>query len=91
LCCLLGLRKKTVAPGAGGLDEHLKNPGSTDLFGSSDAIVKHVLEVCACICLSVCLCLSVCVSVCKRVCVSVCKRVCVSVCVWYHHILCICT
>ena len=47
-CCLLvGLRKKTVAPGAGGLDEHLKNPGSTDLFGSSDAIVKHVLEVCS--------------------------------------------
>ena len=43
---LLGLRKKTVAPGAGGLEEHLKNPGSTDLFGSSDAIVKHVLEVC---------------------------------------------
>ena len=42
----LGLRKKTVAPGAGGLEEHLKNPGSTDLFGSSDAIVKHVLEVC---------------------------------------------
>ena len=35
-----------VAPGAGGLEEHLKNPGSTDLFGSSDAIVKHVLEVC---------------------------------------------
>ncbi|XP_065906077.1 coatomer subunit alpha-like isoform X1 [Dysidea avara] len=41
---IAGLRKKTVAPGAGGLDEHLKNPGSTDLFGSSDAIVKHVLE-----------------------------------------------
>lgn len=39
-----GLRKKTVAPGAGGLDDHLRNPG-TDLFGSSDAIVKHVLEV----------------------------------------------
>ena len=47
-CLLLlpGLRKKTVAPGAGGLEEHLKNPGSTDLFGSSDAIVKHVPEVC---------------------------------------------
>lgn len=41
-----GLRKKTVAPGASGLDEHLKNPGHTDLFGQSDAIVKHVLEVC---------------------------------------------
>ena len=43
---LLRLHKKTDAPGAGELDEHLKNPGSTDLFGSSDAIVKHVLEVC---------------------------------------------
>jgi len=51
---LLGLRKKTVAPGAGGLDEHLKNPGSTDLFGSSDAIVKHVLEVCACVYCCIC-------------------------------------
>ena len=48
---LLGLRKKTVAPGAAGLEDHLKNPGSTDLFGSSDAIVKHVLEVC-CLCIT---------------------------------------
>ena len=40
-----GLRKKTVAPGSSGLDEHLRNPGGTDLFGTSDAIVKHVLEV----------------------------------------------
>ncbi|XP_023224658.1 coatomer subunit alpha-like [Centruroides sculpturatus] len=39
-----GLRKKNVAPGPGGLEEHLKNPGHTDLFGTSDAIVKHVLE-----------------------------------------------
>jgi len=39
-----GLRKKTVAPGAGGLDEHLRNPSGTDLFGSSDAVVKHLLE-----------------------------------------------
>ena len=43
-----GLRKKTVAPGAGGLDDHMRNPGGTDLFGTSDAIVKHVLEVGAC-------------------------------------------
>lgn len=40
-----GLRKKTCAPGASGLDEHQKTPGHTDLFGQSDAIVKHVLEV----------------------------------------------
>ena len=40
-----GLRKKTVAPGAVGLDDHLRGSGSTDLFGSADAIVKHVLEV----------------------------------------------
>lgn len=39
-----GLRKKNVAPGPGGLDEHLKNPGATDLFGQADAVVKHVLE-----------------------------------------------
>ncbi|XP_015755385.1 PREDICTED: coatomer subunit alpha-like [Acropora digitifera] len=39
-----GLRKKTVAPGTSGLDEHLKSPGHTELFGQSDAIVKHVLE-----------------------------------------------
>ncbi|KAL7304902.1 hypothetical protein TKK_0002704 [Trichogramma kaykai] len=39
-----GLRKKNVAPGPNGLDEHLKNPGATDLFGQADAVVKHVLE-----------------------------------------------
>lgn len=39
-----GLRKKNVAPGPGGLDEHLKNPGATDLFGQPDAVVKYVLE-----------------------------------------------
>jgi len=39
-----GLRKKSVAPGPGGLDNHMKNPGSTDLFGQADAVVKHVLE-----------------------------------------------
>ncbi|RWS09241.1 coatomer subunit alpha-like protein [Dinothrombium tinctorium] len=39
-----GLRKKNVAPGPGGLDDHLKSSGHTDLFGQSDAIVKHVLE-----------------------------------------------
>ena len=48
--CVLctGLRKKTVAPGAGGLDDHLRGSASTDLFGSADAIVKHVLEVSVC-------------------------------------------
>ncbi|XP_055957036.1 coatomer subunit alpha isoform X2 [Patella vulgata] len=39
-----GLRKKNVAPGPGGLDERLRASGQTDLFGTSDAIVKHVLE-----------------------------------------------
>ena len=34
-----------MAPGTSGLDEHLKSPGHTELFGQSDAIVKHVLEV----------------------------------------------
>lgn len=40
-----GLRKKTVAPGVGGLEDHMRSTGGTDLFGTSDAIVKHVLEV----------------------------------------------
>lgn len=38
------MRKKNVAPGPGGLDEHLKHPGATDLFGQADAMVKHLLE-----------------------------------------------
>lgn len=40
-----GLRKKTAQPGLGGLEDQIKGSGQTDLFGSSDAIVKHVLEV----------------------------------------------
>lgn len=41
-----GLRKKTVAPGVGGLDDHIRtSSGGTDLFGTTDAVVKHVLEV----------------------------------------------
>ena len=39
-----GLRKKNVAPGPGGIEDRLRNPAQTDLFGTSDAIVKHVLE-----------------------------------------------
>lgn len=39
-----GLRKKNVSPGPGGLDDHLRNPGATDLFGQPDAVVRHVLE-----------------------------------------------
>lgn len=39
-----GLRKKNVAPGRGGLDDHMRNPNSTDLFGQADCVVKHVLE-----------------------------------------------
>ena len=42
---LLGLRKKTVAPGSSGFDERGRGGGSTDLFGVQDALVKHVLEV----------------------------------------------
>uniref|UniRef100_T1J5P8 Coatomer subunit alpha n=1 Tax=Strigamia maritima TaxID=126957 RepID=T1J5P8_STRMM len=41
---IFGLRKKNVSPGPGGLDDHQKNPTHTDLFGTSDAVVKHVLE-----------------------------------------------
>uniref|UniRef100_A0A1B6DMQ1 Coatomer subunit alpha n=1 Tax=Clastoptera arizonana TaxID=38151 RepID=A0A1B6DMQ1_9HEMI len=39
-----GLRKKNAAPGPGGLEDHLRNPSATDLFGQADAVVKHVLE-----------------------------------------------
>lgn len=39
-----GLRKKNVSPGPAGLEDHLKNPGTTDLFGQADAVVKHLLE-----------------------------------------------
>ncbi|KAK3106032.1 hypothetical protein FSP39_011311 [Pinctada imbricata] len=38
-----GLRKKNVSPGPGGMDDRLKG-AQTDLFGMSDAVVKHVLE-----------------------------------------------
>lgn len=44
LSLLSGLRKKNVSPGPGGLDDHMKNPGATDLFGQADCVVKHVLE-----------------------------------------------
>lgn len=39
-----GLRKKQVSPGPGGLEEQLRGTSGTELFGTSDAIVKHVLE-----------------------------------------------
>eukprot|EP00057_Strongylocentrotus_purpuratus_P019118 XP_011673592.1 PREDICTED: coatomer subunit alpha isoform X1 [Strongylocentrotus purpuratus] len=39
-----GLRKKNISPGPSGLEEHLKNPMTPDLFGTADAVVKHVLE-----------------------------------------------
>ncbi|XP_065843949.1 coatomer subunit alpha-like [Oscarella lobularis] len=40
-----GLRKKTAQPSVGGLEDHLKHSSAQpDLFGSSDAIVRHVLE-----------------------------------------------
>ena len=40
-----GLRKKNVAPGPEGFHSQLqRTTGTPDLFGQSDAIVKHVLE-----------------------------------------------
>ncbi|KAK2187376.1 hypothetical protein NP493_168g04047 [Ridgeia piscesae] len=41
---IAGLRKKAISPGPGGMDDHVRGPGHPELFGSSDAIVKHVLE-----------------------------------------------
>ncbi len=29
---------------SGRMDDHMKGPGSTDLFGQADCVVKHVLE-----------------------------------------------
>ncbi|WAR05102.1 COPA-like protein, partial [Mya arenaria] len=39
-----GLRKKNVSPGSNSLEDRLRNSGQPDLFGMSDAVVKHVLE-----------------------------------------------
>ncbi|XP_038045670.1 coatomer subunit alpha-like [Patiria miniata] len=39
-----GLRKKNVAPGPGGIEDHVKSTMTPDLFGTADAVVKHVLE-----------------------------------------------
>jgi coatomer protein complex subunit alpha (xenin) len=41
-----GLRKKNVSPGstAIGMSDHRGASGSVDLFGTADAVVKHVLE-----------------------------------------------
>lgn len=41
----LGLRKKNVAPGPEGFHTQLqRTTGTPDLFGQTDAVVKHVLE-----------------------------------------------
>ncbi|XP_076090931.1 coatomer subunit alpha-like isoform X1 [Mytilus galloprovincialis] len=39
-----GLRKKNVSPGPSSIEDRLRATGQTDLFGMSDAVVKHVLE-----------------------------------------------
>ena len=44
VCSVAGLRKKNMSPGSSSLEDHLKGPAATELFGQSDAIVKHVLE-----------------------------------------------
>lgn len=40
---LPGLRKKNLSPGA--VDTEVRGISGVDLFGASDAVVKHVLEV----------------------------------------------
>ena len=41
-----GLRKKSVVPGSSSLEQKLRHAtGAPDLFGQSDVVVKHVLEV----------------------------------------------
>ncbi|ODM99965.1 Coatomer subunit alpha [Orchesella cincta] len=39
-----GLRKKNTAPTTSPIDDHHRHPGSADLFGQADAVVRHVLE-----------------------------------------------
>ena len=40
-----GLRKKNMSPGSSSLEDQLKGgSATTELFGQSDAVVKHVLE-----------------------------------------------
>lgn len=38
-----GLRKKNLSPGA--VENEVRGISGVDLFGASDAVVKHVLEV----------------------------------------------
>lgn len=38
-----GLRKKNLSPGA--VETEVRGISGVDLFGASDAVVKHVLEV----------------------------------------------
>ena len=41
-----GLRKKSVVPGSSSLEQKLRQAtGAPELFGQSDVVVKHVLEV----------------------------------------------
>lgn len=44
-CSLMvpGLRKKNLSPGA--VETDVRGISGVDLFGASDAVVKHVLEV----------------------------------------------
>lgn len=44
---LPGLRKKNLSPGA--VDTEVRGISGVDLFGVSDAVVKHVLEVRICL------------------------------------------
>lgn len=41
-----GLRKKNLSPGA--VETDVRGISGVDLFGASDAVVKHVLEVRVC-------------------------------------------
>ena len=40
----VGVRRKNISPGSGGGNERQPNLQQTELFGTPDAIVKHVLE-----------------------------------------------
>ena len=44
--CAAGLRKKSVVPGSSSFEQKLRQAaGAPELFGQSDVVVKHVLEV----------------------------------------------
>ena len=41
----VGLRKKSIVPGTTTLEQKLRQAGAPEIFGQSDVVPKHLLEV----------------------------------------------